>query len=288
MRSVLFSCVMMLASIGFLAPLQASDDSILKRIRVILGTEVHEPTHEELLSSDLTTCLRLTAPDNPGPAIGFHADLGPQGTLIAPIALVAPAITDLTPEITSQIMRAEAAVQNCVPLLATGVPLVNTRLVMALEADRISVVDQSLLFQIPDILAMEELAEEEEAEPILELSSLDRREIQDRLRLAGFDPGKTDGVFGPRTLSALEGWQESMGHPVTGRLTGAQLVALRDSTEAEFEAFKTTAEAKPVKRRKKRVKYVRREDGCLRYAANGRIVPRQSFKCDAKGLLETF
>ncbi len=55
----------------------------------------------------------------------------------------------------------------------------------------------------------------------------DRKELQRRLTAAGFDTGATDGVIGPKTLSAVSAWQQSNGMTVTGEPTLALLQALR-------------------------------------------------------------
>jgi hypothetical protein len=44
------------------------------------------------------------------------------------------------------------------------------------------------------------------------------RDAQLALRDAGFDPGRIDGVMGPRTQAALREFQMSYGLPQTGRL----------------------------------------------------------------------
>jgi hypothetical protein len=44
------------------------------------------------------------------------------------------------------------------------------------------------------------------------------RDTQVALRDAGFDPGRIDGVMGPRTQAALREFQASQGLPQTGRL----------------------------------------------------------------------
>ena len=54
-----------------------------------------------------------------------------------------------------------------------------------------------------------------------------RREIQLGLRAGGYDPGGADGLFGPRTRSAIRGWQTSRGGRATGYLDGAAAEALR-------------------------------------------------------------
>ena len=56
-----------------------------------------------------------------------------------------------------------------------------------------------------------------------------RREIQEGLQAAGFDPGGADGMFGPRTRAAIRSWQTSRGERATGYLDGASVAALRRS-----------------------------------------------------------
>ena len=54
-----------------------------------------------------------------------------------------------------------------------------------------------------------------------------RREIQEGLQAAGFDPGGADGMFGPRTRAAIRRWQSSRGARATGYLDGASVASLR-------------------------------------------------------------
>ena len=56
-----------------------------------------------------------------------------------------------------------------------------------------------------------------------------RRQVQEGLQAAGFDPGGADGMFGPRTRSAIRSWQTSRGARATGYLDGASVAALRPS-----------------------------------------------------------
>lgn len=44
------------------------------------------------------------------------------------------------------------------------------------------------------------------------------RAIQDRLRAQGFNPGASDGIFGPRTIAAARGFQSSRRLQVDGRV----------------------------------------------------------------------
>ena len=61
----------------------------------------------------------------------------------------------------------------------------------------------------------------------LGLDRATRRQIQLGLQSAGFDPGGADGLFGPRTRSAIRNWQSSRGGRATGYLDGAAVEALR-------------------------------------------------------------
>ena len=54
-----------------------------------------------------------------------------------------------------------------------------------------------------------------------------RRLIQQGLRNEGFDPGEPDGLFGPRTRTAIREWQESRGLLPTSHLNDAQVEFLR-------------------------------------------------------------
>ena len=56
-----------------------------------------------------------------------------------------------------------------------------------------------------------------------------RRQVQEGLQAAGFDRGGADGMFGPRTRSAIWSWQTSRGTRATGYLDGASVAALRSS-----------------------------------------------------------
>ena len=63
----------------------------------------------------------------------------------------------------------------------------------------------------------------------LSLEAPARRQIQEALGMAGFDPGGADGMFGPRTRAAIRGWQSSRGARATGYLDAASAAALRSA-----------------------------------------------------------
>lgn len=73
-----------------------------------------------------------------------------------------------------------------------------------------------------------------ESEAALALSRDARREIQHRLNIAGSDVGGADGLFGPRTRTGINAWQEREGYEATGYLNAAQVDALKVATEAEY------------------------------------------------------
>ena len=72
-----------------------------------------------------------------------------------------------------------------------------------------------------------------EVEDGLGLDRAARRQVQEDLQAAGFDPGGADGVFGPRTRAAIQRWQTSQGVLATGYLDGASLVALSPSVAGQ-------------------------------------------------------
>lgn len=52
------------------------------------------------------------------------------------------------------------------------------------------------------------------------------RQAQERLKIAGFDPGPVDGMLDARTQAALRQYQRQQGLPVTGALDAATRKAL--------------------------------------------------------------
>jgi TonB family protein len=58
------------------------------------------------------------------------------------------------------------------------------------------------------------------------------RQVQERLRSAGYNPGAADGVPGPQTVAALRQYQTAQGLPVTGLLDEATRKALGLGSDA--------------------------------------------------------
>ncbi|MDU8927691.1 peptidoglycan-binding protein [Alisedimentitalea sp. MJ-SS2] len=88
-----------------------------------------------------------------------------------------------------------------------------------------------------------------------------RREIQRRLTLLGFDTNGVDGVFGANTRTAISSWQEANGMPDSGFLSGTQLLALNQESEAlyvDYIAKNPVKKKTAKKKRKRRVKVCRR------------------------------
>ncbi|WP_137701424.1 peptidoglycan-binding domain-containing protein [Marimonas lutisalis] len=97
---------------------------------------------------------------------------------------------------------------------------------------------------------------DQETETALALDRSQRREVQRRLQLLGFDPGGVDGVFGQNTRDAIAAWQEDKGFPGTGYLGAVQLLALNAQSQAEYAQFIATPPKKKT-RKKRRVKVCR-------------------------------
>lgn len=66
----------------------------------------------------------------------------------------------------------------------------------------------------------------------LGLSASERREVQLRLTLLGYDTRGTDGSFGQNTRKALAKWQGDQGERATGYLTSDQLRILQRQTRS--------------------------------------------------------
>ena len=70
----------------------------------------------------------------------------------------------------------------------------------------------------------------ERDEAALNLTRVQRGEVQGRLTAAGHNTSGADGSFGPRTRAAITAWQTARGFPVTGFLNADQVAALREET----------------------------------------------------------
>ena len=257
-----------------ITPGQAEEQGLFTRIGLSLGLSKQVETPETRLSGELTTCLQLAVGDADGPSIGFTVDLDEDGAVLDTPALLVSAASEVTSQ--TQLDRAAIAIENCLPLHLDGQPLRKTRLTLALDRGKIAYLERETLLDAPAPL------DPEFAELALDLDRDTTRDVQKRLTVAGFDTGKPDGVIGPNTRRAIAEWQIARDLAETGYLNHEQLGMIRDETQEALDK----ATAKPKKRRLSR--YIRTADGCVRVRKTKRIVPGQSFKCDAKGLIESF
>ncbi|WP_232823087.1 peptidoglycan-binding domain-containing protein [Oceanibium sediminis] len=233
----------------------------------------------EEIGKQLTACLRPIYEDSlPHDDIVVLVSFGPDGQPGLP-EFVEPDEEDTLRSHLRQFFRAETAIFDCAPLTSGGSIISDTELTLRVDDAGISIWDDGTA-DLPDDAASEQ------TEEALSLSRAERREIQQRLNLAGQDAGGADGVFGPRTRDALADWQEENGLPRTGYLNETQIEALKTQTEDAYAAYLKSRPART--QRNNNTGYYRGSDGCLRYRANNRIVPKQSFRCDAKGLVQSF
>ena len=86
-----------------------------------------------------------------------------------------------------------------------------------------------------------------ETEAALKLSAQERRELQKRLSLTGFKPGKPSANFGPSQRAAIKEWQTTRNVASTGFLAPMQVKALRAQSEPAYQRA-LAEEAKPVTR----------------------------------------
>ncbi len=74
----------------------------------------------------------------------------------------------------------------------------------------------------------------EAAEDAMGMNRQTRRELQHRLKLAGFNPGGADGVLGPNSRTAITGWQAARQLAPTGYINNDQFATLQAETEAAY------------------------------------------------------
>lgn len=92
--------------------------------------------------------------------------------------------------------------------------------------------------QTPASAADEALKQEigsAQTETAMKLTAKDRRELQTRLRVSGFQPGTLAANFGPGQRKAIQEWQKSRSIPETGFLTPMQATALRAQSEPAYQ-----------------------------------------------------
>ncbi|WP_235913736.1 peptidoglycan-binding domain-containing protein [Teichococcus coralli] len=78
-----------------------------------------------------------------------------------------------------------------------------------------------------------QLADDMYNQLVVEVQKGNYRMLQDYLRAAGHDPGKSDGVVGPMTRGAIEGFEKANGLPVTGSPKGSPMLRILTRLAAE-------------------------------------------------------
>ncbi|MEM7613912.1 MAG: peptidoglycan-binding domain-containing protein, partial [Pseudomonadota bacterium] len=101
----------------------------------------------------------------------------------------------------------------------------------ALVEDALTESEDALQLESPLDVALED------DEKSLELALKTRAELQTRLKIAGHNPGRPDGIFGPRTRAAVSAWQEDEGLPVSGFLNEGQIKKLEVKTAEVFDTL---------------------------------------------------
>ncbi|MBK0400990.1 peptidoglycan-binding protein [Limibaculum sp. M0105] len=129
-------------------------------------------------------------------------------------------------------------------------------------------------------------------EKALGLGRAQRRELQQRLALIGYDPQGFDGLLGSMSRKAIIAWQRDFGFVETGYLDAEQIESLNERSavawaEWESERAWAIASATPSQNAPDMSETPESRDSCAR-GDDGRIVGKQSFGCDLKGVKEGF
>lgn len=103
----------------------------------------------------------------------------------------------------------------------------------------------------------------------LKLKRDEKKELQRRLELLGFDPKGVDGSLGKNTRDAISAWQRKNGAPVSGYVNSTQLEAIRYYSAQLYEDYIT--ENPPRKATRKLVKVCKR-------SAFGILVCRREYR----------
>jgi hypothetical protein len=88
----------------------------------------------------------------------------------------------------------------------------------------------------------------EEDETLLGLNRDQRREIQRRLTLIGFDTNGVDGALGRKSRAAISNWQQDRGLPVSGFLNEAQVSLLSSESQELYEKWLEEDRNRPQRR----------------------------------------
>lgn len=126
----------------------------------------------------------------------------------------------------------------------------------------------------------------------LGLTRATRAELQRRLALIGYDPRGVDGVLGPLSREAIAAWQRDFGFHQTGYVDAVQLASIEERSATawnEWDAARVryASMAAPSDTAPEASVPPDGRSECER-GDDGRIVGKQSFGCDLKGVREGF
>lgn len=96
---------------------------------------------------------------------------------------------------------------------------------------------QSVPSEVPAIAGAEKALHQVQRQVPSQMSSLQVRYAQMSLRVAGFDPGPADGIYGLQTFAAVRQYQARHDLPVTGKLDTVTREALLIPPHAVLEAL---------------------------------------------------
>ena len=184
-----------------------------------------------------------------------------------------------------------AAAPDAPPLGPSPVPLPSPRAFAAAEGPQLYRDDGPSPVEAPLPPSPLALAASAETEAALRLTARDRVEVQRRLKLAGFDPGPGDGVFGPRTRRAIADFEAAWGYPPTGYLDERVMAELHARTDEAYAALQRRLAASSVRAPERAPLPASRmatANKTCRRDSRGRIIENQSLACDLKGLKEGF
>lgn len=140
----------------------------------------------------------------------------------------------------------------------------------------------------------------EQLEAALALGPGQRREIQRRLMLLGFNTRGVDGVFGEGTRAAISAWQNRhAAQSATGYIAEPDLKRLKAESAQPYAQWRqrrakakaraaeeAAAKAKQEAAKSDGKKPAGKADGCAR-DENGKIIQKRNVGCDLKALGET-
>ena len=125
----------------------------------------------------------------------------------------------------------------------------------------------------------------EVTEDTLDLSTDERRDIQLRLSLLGYDTQGIDGIFGAQTRTAIRAAQRDLGREPTGYMDADLRTSLIKRSRTRYVSWQAKRRAERVAAARNshptraRVPVPRNAPNCRR-DADGKITENQSFSCD--------